>query len=154
VEAPVLPSLRRLLIVTLLIGMLGTGAELLLLGHFESAWQLTPLVLLALGLVVTLWQLRAPTALSTRVLQLLMLLFLVGGVVGVGLHYSGNAAFELEMYPSLGGLALVGGSLTGATPVLAPGSMCVLGLVGLSYTLGHPALIGGPAPPLPEEELP
>jgi hypothetical protein len=61
-------------------------------------------------------------------------------VIGVGLHYTGNAEFEVEMYPSLSGLALVGGALTGATPVLAPGSMTLLGLVGLAYTYRHPRL--------------
>ena len=31
--------------------------------------------------------------------------FVVSGVVGLWLHYQGNAEFELEMYPSLQGLA-------------------------------------------------
>jgi hypothetical protein len=44
------------------------------------------------------------------------------------------------MYPSLGGVQLVRETLTGATPVLAPGSMTLLGLVGLAHTYGHPQL--------------
>lgn len=135
-----LAALRRLLVATLLLGMLGTSGELLLIGHFESGWQIVPLALLAVGFVVVVWQLRSAGSSAVRTLQLVMTLFVVAGVLGVGLHYSGNAEFELEMYPTLRGLALIGGTLTGATPVLAPGSMALLGLVGLAYTYRHPSL--------------
>jgi hypothetical protein len=60
----------------------------------------------------------------------------------VGLHYHGNEEFELEMYPSLSGMQLVSETLTGATPVLAPGSMALLGVVGLASTYRHPVLRG------------
>ena len=50
-----------------------------------------------------------------------MALFVLSGGIGVALHYRGNVEFELEMYPSLSGLELVRKTLTGATPVLAPG---------------------------------
>ena len=139
--------MRRLLIGTLLAGILGTGAELLLLGHYETAFQMAPLVLLVLGLGAVLWQIAAPRGASVRALQLVATLFLAAGVVGVGLHYDGNAAFELEMYPQLRGVALVRESLTGATPVLAPGSMALLGLVAAAYTYGHPSLHPGGAGP-------
>jgi hypothetical protein len=139
IEPGTLVTIRRVLMFALLTGMLGTGLELLLLGHFDSAWQILPLVLLAFATVVAVWQALAPSASSLRAFQALMVLFLLAGAVGVGLHYSGNAAFELEMYPSLGGLALVGGTLTGATPVFAPGTMVLLGLVGLAYAYRHPA---------------
>jgi hypothetical protein len=56
------------------------------------------------------------------------------------LHYQGNEAFELEMSPSRAGLSLISKTLTGATPVMAPGSMSLLGLVGLAFTHRHPAL--------------
>ena len=56
------------------------------------------------------------------------------------LHYQGNTAFELEMYPDMAGLELVQKTLTGATPVLAPGSMALLGLVGLAAVLRHPLM--------------
>jgi hypothetical protein len=35
---------------------------------------------------------------------------------------------------------LISKTLTGATPVLAPGSMSLLGFVGLAFTYRHPAL--------------
>lgn len=138
---------RRLLIGTLLAGILGTGAELLLLGHYETVFQMAPLVLLAFGCGAVLWQIAAPRPASVRALQLVATMFLAAGGIGVGLHFDGNAAFEREMYPELRGAALVRESLTGATPVLAPGSMALLGLVAAAYTYGHPALHPGDAGP-------
>jgi hypothetical protein len=65
-----------------------------------------------------------------------MALFVANGLLGVGLHYRGNHEFELEMYPTMVGMELVRETLTGATPVLAPGSMALLGLVGLAAVHG------------------
>ena len=48
-------SLRQFLLGLLVLEMLGTAAELLLLGHFEDVWQVAPLALIALGLVVLTW---------------------------------------------------------------------------------------------------
>ena len=141
-----LPAIRRLLLGTLLVGILGTTAELLLLGHFESPFQIVPLVLLPLGAAAVLWQFVAPQPARVRALQGIAALFLAAGLVGVGLHYDGNAAFELEMYPDRSGVELIRQALGGATPVLAPGSMALLGLVALAYTYGHPALRREPAP--------
>jgi hypothetical protein len=115
------------------------GAELLLIGHFESPQQWIPLTLLAAALVVVAWDAVASSWASVRAVQAVMILCAVSGLVGVGLHYQGNEAFELEMYPSMAGLELVRETLTGATPVLAPGSMTLLGLIGLTQTYGHPA---------------
>jgi hypothetical protein len=48
------------------------------------------------------------------------------------LHFRGNAEFELEMYLSMAGTELIGKTLTGATPVFAPGTMALLGGLGLA----------------------
>jgi len=137
-EAATLSTMRTILLWALVIGSGGTMAELLLIGHHESAAQYVPLVLLAAGALAGLSQFFAPSAWVLRSLQLLMFLFLGSGILGVGLHYQGNEEFELEMYPSLSGVALVSGTLTGATPVLAPGAMSLLGVVGLAFTYRHP----------------
>jgi hypothetical protein len=102
--------------------------------------QLAPLALLGAGILVTMWALMRPRRAAIRMLRLLMVLFVAGGIVGVILHYRGNVAFELEMSPSRAGLSLMAKALTGATPVLAPGSMSLLGIVGLAFTYRHPAL--------------
>jgi hypothetical protein len=48
------------------------------------------------------------------------------------------------MSPSRDGMSLISKTLTGATPVLAPGSMSLLGVVGLAFTYRHPALRSKP----------
>ena len=130
--------LRRLLAGTLLLGMVGTSAELLLIGHFESAAQYAPLVLLAAGLASFVWHLAAPSSATVLLVRVVMVAFVGLGVVGIGLHINGNRAFELEMYPERSGWSLVAETVTGATPVLAPGAMTLLGLIGLAQTHHHP----------------
>jgi hypothetical protein len=141
-EALSLVTIRGLLLAIVFVGILGTGVELLLLGHFEDGVQLVPLVLLAAALVVAIWQVAAPGATGVRALQFVMVLCVAGGLVGIGYHYAGNEEFEREQFPGIEGVTLVGGTLRGATPVLAPGSMALLGLVGLTYAHRHPRLIG------------
>lgn len=139
-ELSTLASIRRFLLGALFVGVAGMGTELLLIGHVEGLLQLAPVVLLGLGLVVAGWHAWSAGAVSARVLQTTMVLFVISGLAGVILHYRGNVEFELEMYPTLGGIDLVRETLTGATPVLAPGSMTLLGLVGLVQTYRHPRL--------------
>jgi hypothetical protein len=139
-EPPALATIRVILLWALVLGTTGMMAELLLIGHDESATQYVPLVLLGAGIVMGASLIVVPSVPSLRLLQLLMVLFVGSGILGVALHYQGNAEFELEMHPSLSGLKLVTGTLTGATPVLAPGSMSLLGVVGLAFTYRHPLL--------------
>jgi hypothetical protein len=131
-QGATLRATRRLLAATLLVGMIGTGTELLLIGHVESASQYAPLLLIGIGLLVVGRYLAAPGAAARRAMQVVMLAFVVSGAVGVGLHMHGNKEFELEMSPSRSGWDLVKKIMTGATPVLAPGSMTLLGLIGLA----------------------
>jgi hypothetical protein len=133
-------TIRRYLLLTLAVGMVGMGTELLSIGHVESVQQLIPLVVLAIGIVVLAWHAAAPRATTVRALQIIMVLFVMSGLLGVGLHYRGNLEFELEMYPSMRGFEMVQKTLTGATPVLAPGSMALLGLIGLTHSYRHPCL--------------
>ena len=133
-------STRRLLLVVLLIGMIGTAAELLLLGHTEDVEQWVPLVALALGALLGAVALVRETPLVIRSFATVMVGYLVSSALGLYFHYRGNVEFELEMYPSRSGFELVWEALTGATPALAPGSLGLLGLIGLVYAFRHPAL--------------
>lgn len=132
--------------------MAGTGLELLFLGHVESLTQMLPVVLLAGGLMVLTWHVAAASVLTVRIVQLTMALFVFTGALGVGLHYSGNEEFELEMYPTRRGFELVQEVLTGATPVLAPGSMTLIGLIGLAHTFRHPRLASRQSAAVLQEE--
>ena len=114
-QSDVTSAIRRYLLLTLAVGMAGMTTELLLIGHVESVQQLIPVVLLGLGVAVLAWHAASPRAITVRTLQVTMVLFLRG--------------FEM-----------IQKTLTGATPVLAPGSMTLLGLIGLTYSYRHPCL--------------
>lgn len=135
-----LATVRLLLLVALFVSVVGTLVELLLLEHVEDTWQWVPIILLGLSIIVIAWHVIGRGRASTRALQGTMWLFVASGAVGVFLHYRGNSEFELEMNSSLDGFALFRESMMGATPALAPGTMVLLGVVGLIYTYRHPAL--------------
>ena len=139
-ESPTINALRGFLLIVLVIGILGTGAELLLLEHVEDIWQYVPLILMGLSLIVLGWHLVDRGRVNMRVFQGTMILFVVSGFVGLWMHYQGNVEFEREMYPTMEGFELFWKALQGATPSLAPGTMIQLGLLGLAYTYRHPAL--------------
>ncbi|HEX9829996.1 MAG TPA: hypothetical protein VGB10_07260 [Bacteroidota bacterium] len=135
----ILSVLRRLLLALFVAGVVITGTELFLLEHTEE-WQIAPLVLLALSLLVLGWHAMSKSRTSIRTFQAVMLLFIVGGISGIALHYNGNVEFELEMYPSLSGIELFSKAMHGAFPALAPSAMIHLGLLGFAYTFRHPLL--------------
>ena len=139
-----LPVLRKLILAVLLFGTSGALVELILLSHYEDAYHIIPLGLLALALAVTLWHSLGPRAANVRALQAVMALFLCAGVAGMAFHFNGAAEFQLEMDPSQSRWALVSKVLrVHAPPLLAPGLMIQLGLIGLVYTYRHPATTGG-----------
>ena len=142
-ESETLASIRKLLLGALVIGVTGTIGELILLRHIDEPAQWIPVVALVLALPVLIWHASSPSPASVRVLQGLMLAFVVLGVVGVGLHYDGNVEFERELHPSERGWEFLRKTVAGATPVLAPGSLVLLGLVGLAHAYRHPSLDGG-----------
>jgi hypothetical protein len=119
----------------LAVALAGTGAELLLLEHYEDAWQFVPLVLIALGLLAMGWRVARPGATSLRAFRAVMMLMVASGALGLFLHYRGNTEFELERDPALSGFALFREAMTGATPALAPGAMMLFGLLGLASAL-------------------
>ncbi len=127
--------MQKIILAAFLLSLIGTGAELLLLEHTQDGWQLIPVVLIGTGLAALAWFGVFPSAASKWVFLGLMVLFVISGIVGLGLHYNGNMAFELEMYPSMKGKKLVWETLKGATPVLAPGTMIATGLLGWAYVL-------------------
>ncbi len=127
--------MKKLLLAAFLLSLVGTGAELLLLEHTEDWWQLIPIILIALGLLAITWFAVGKSMISKQFLRGLMVFFIASGVLGFSLHFIGNMAFELEMYPSMKGAELVWETLKGATPVLAPGTMIATGLLGWAYTL-------------------
>jgi hypothetical protein len=134
------PTLRRILLLLVLVGIIGLVIELLLLEHTESFNQWIPLIALALGLISSLFVMFRPGRGSIRVFQWIMASFVMAGILGLYLHYRGNVEFALERDPEVRGLRLVWKALRGATPTLAPGALAQLGLLGLAYSYRHPAM--------------
>ena len=135
---------RRILLAILLLGTIGIAAELLLLNHVEDFNQWIPLLLAGLTLLLSLLAAFRPSAAVIRLFQLVMVLMIVSGAVGVYLHYGATTEFQLEMDPTLRGFALFKKAIVAkAPPALAPGAMTQLGLIGLAYTFKHPALGSG-----------
>jgi hypothetical protein len=142
-ESETLASIRKLLLGALAVGVVGTSGELILLRHIDKPAQWIPLVALAVAVPVLIWHASSPSVASVRTLQALMFTFLVLGVIGVGLHYDSNVEFERELRPTEQGWEFLRKTVAGATPVLAPGSMVLLGLVGLAHAYRHPSRAGG-----------
>jgi hypothetical protein len=127
--------LRRCLLWVLILGLAGTVSELVLLEHYEDPWQFVPLVLVALAFIALGWYTRQPNTVSRRAMQIIMVLFLLASLAGLVLHFRGAAEFQLETNPDIGKWELVKKVMRAkAPPVLAPGVMLQLGLIGLVLT--------------------
>ena len=138
------PSLlRRGILAIIVFGCVGLLGELLLLGHYEELNQFPPLVLLVLTLATILWHWIDGGRRSLRVLQVVMLLLIVGGLVGMLLHLGENHEYMRELEPDLVGLDFWIGVVRGDMPTLAPGTLIQFGLLGLLYAYRHPALSSG-----------
>jgi hypothetical protein len=124
-------GIRRALLTVFTAASLGTGIELILLGHTEQRWQWVPVVLTFTGAFAAAGFRLVRGRIGRRAFQATMMLFVVSGAVGLALHYRGNVEFALEMEPGARGWTLIKEALTGATPALAPGTMVLLGAIGL-----------------------
>ena len=143
---------RRILLGIFLVGAGGIAVELWLLNHYEDLDQVIPLGLAAAGSLALLLAAARPTAATVRILQVVMVLFVVSGFLGVWYHYQATTEFQLEMDPSLRGWALFRKAIVAkAPPALAPGAMIQLGLIGLAYTFRHPVFGRGRSSGPPEE---
>lgn len=144
---------RQLMLALIGIGAAGLLLELLLLEHFEDTWQWAPVVSLGLTLLTAAAVAIRPGRATLRAFQVVMVSCVVFGAIGVALHYTGNSEFELESDPTLSGSKLIWLAVRGAVPVLAPGALAQLGLLGLLYAFRHPALARAGAP-TPLQETP
>jgi hypothetical protein len=115
------------------VGTIGAAADLILLEHFEDRLQLIPLALLGLAVVVVIWHVIHRGPASVRVVQIVMILFVIAGLTGLVLHYQGSVEFQLEVNPDLSGMELFSKAIRAkAPPALGPGAMINLGLLGLA----------------------
>jgi hypothetical protein len=131
-----LETLRGWILAVMVLGLAGTVVELVLLSHYEQPVQMIPVALIALSIVTLAWHLLSHNALSLKALMLIMALFLVAGLGGFVAHFHGSAEFALELDPDIGGWDLFLKVIHAkAPPLLAPGMMLQLGLLGFAYAL-------------------
>ncbi len=127
--------IRKMVLALFCLSSLGLLMELYLLDHYEDYWQLLPIILLMLAFLVGLFEILLPNVLRMIWLKIICAVMVASSVLGMGLHFKGNRAFELEMYPDLSGWELFEKTITGATPALSPAALFVLGALGWIYTL-------------------
>jgi hypothetical protein len=132
--ADVVGRLRRWVLGVLVLGLMGTVTELVLLEHYEQPLQLVPLVLIVTAGVVIVWHVMRHDTASLRTLQVVMGLFVLAGFLGMAAHFHGSAEYQLELDPDMSTWDLLEKILRAkAPPLLAPGMMLQLGLLGLAY---------------------
>ncbi|MBM4192852.1 MAG: hypothetical protein FJ202_00530 [Gemmatimonadetes bacterium] len=136
------PFFRKALLGILVLVLVGTEIELILLKHYEDVWQLVPMVLLPVSLVVLTWHGLSAGSAALKALRVVMVLLALSGGVGVIQHYRTNLLDASESNPSLAGTELYLEALEGSIPALAPGTMLQIGLLGLLFTYRHPRLGG------------
>ena len=121
---------RRILAAVIAVASAGTLVELLLIEHVEAWDQWIPVVILGVGILVSAgaW---FDARWAWRSMGITGWVYVASGLLGIFFHVKGNREFEMEMYPDLSGLALLGESLQGAFPSLAPGTMVYLGVLAL-----------------------
>lgn len=133
-------GLRYFLLGILVLGLLGTGTELLLIDHMEEFVQWAPLALIGVSLAAIGWAALTGANASVKLVRALMAACIVAGGAGVYFHYQGSVEFKLESNPTLAGWELFWAAIRSkAPPALAPGVMIQLGMIGLAWAKVHQA---------------
>src|SRR5687768_5050952 len=96
-------TLRRAFVVVYLLGLAGTAADLMLIGHVEEITQLAPLIVIAVALLAGIWWGITIDLHSRSVFQMTIAVLIFTGAVGLWFHFQGNVEFEREVSPTLVG---------------------------------------------------
>ncbi len=135
-EHPTAQTLRRFALTLCLLGVVTTPIELVLMHHYNDKDQIMPFVFLGLAAIGVAAAWFRPNARVLRGVRVLMVLVVLGSGIGVMEHLKANYrdATRGGTVPNL--IQLV---LTGFAPLLAPGILAQVGLLGLAFTYKHPA---------------
>jgi hypothetical protein len=132
-------TLRRLLLWLLLLGLAGMATELTLLKHYEDTSMLIPFLAMAVAAVGAIARLAQPSPGSVRWLRASMVPMMAAGATGAYLHYVGGLEFQVDMDPTLSRWQLFWKvARMQAPPMLAPGVLVQLALLGLVSTYRDP----------------
>ncbi len=135
-EHPTAQTLRRFALALCLLGVVTTPVELVLMHHYNDKDQIMPFVFLGLAAVGIAAAWFRPSARVLRGVRVLMVLVVLGSGIGVMEHLKANYrdATRGGAAPNLIELVLIG-----YAPLLAPGILAQVGLLGLAFTYKHPA---------------
>jgi predicted membrane channel-forming protein YqfA (hemolysin III family) len=136
-EHPTAQTLRRFALALCLLGVVTTPIELVLMHHYNDKDQIMPFVFLGLAAIGIVAAWFRPSAKVLRGVRVLMVLVVLGSGIGVMEHLKANYRDATRG----GGAApnLIEMVLTGFAPLLAPGILAQVGLLGLAFTYKHPA---------------
>jgi hypothetical protein len=138
-DAQILRGVRLLILAAIAAALIVSEAELLFVGHTGSNnGQVIAVVLVSLGLITVTCHAILRNTSSIVVLRLTMYPFLIFGIDGLFTHYHRAVQSVLKSQPALVGMPLVFATLSGKIPLLAPGMLIEIGLLGLIYTFQHP----------------
>jgi hypothetical protein len=132
--AEVLRQLRRFLLALSIMLFAGAIVELWLVGHTQSWLQWIPFVLSAMGSATVFIVLFRSTPATVRVLRVSMGVIVLGTLLGVYEHISGNIELEREVNPTANSSRLLWRGVTGGNPLLAPGVLAIAALLAVSAT--------------------
>ncbi len=143
IEHSTTTNLRRFALALAAVGVIGTLLELTLIKHYASKDQVIPYVLLGLSALGLIAVMVRPTALVLRVFQAVMIVTILGSGIGMFEHLKANAhnagaTQDKEAIPTTPSAILAG--INGFAPLLAPGVLAQVGLLGLVFTYRHPNL--------------
>jgi hypothetical protein len=92
-------AIRNALLAILLLGLIGTGAELLFLGHYEGVLQWIPLALIGFAICVVPWYGMRQSTASVRAMRSTMAAFVAAGAVGVRCIIEAILSFSAKWIP-------------------------------------------------------
>lgn len=118
----------------------GTVIELWLTGHTEQPLQFVPFIMCALAIAAILAAFLNPTRTTLWTLRIVMGLLVLGSLVGIYEHLTGNWEILLETKPNLAAAEMFWDALRGAAPMLAPGILTLVAVLAIAATYAHPAL--------------
>jgi ABC-type Fe3+-siderophore transport system permease subunit len=127
--------LKKVILSAFITMILGTVLELYLLHHYESIYQLIPILCIGAVLLTAVVLFFRRTKRVKSIFSLVLVVTALSGFYGGYLHLYANYEFEVEMRTTATTWDLVSESLSGALPTLAPFSMIVLALLGYSYLI-------------------
>jgi phosphoglycerol transferase MdoB-like AlkP superfamily enzyme len=115
----------------LLLNAGGLLLELALIDHYENTKQIIPILSLFGVFILSVISFTKFQQSFSQIFRVWMVLTGLVGLLGFVFHAYGNYEFAIEIYPNSSTGQLIEKTIKGATPLLAPGAMIGLGLLGI-----------------------